>query len=407
MPDIELVINKILTFLPFLEGNERLKRLYLASESECLGRGGITSVSKATSMSRVTITEGIKELHGELAGSLEAGSTRERRSGAGRPSITVTQPGIEDALLALVDKASYGNPENPLRWTVKSLRNLSEELSTEGFSVSHRVVGELLKGLGFSLQQNRKMEQVGTPHPDKGKQYEHINERVKACMESGTPAISIDCKKKEIIGNYKNGGSEWCEKKMPVLTLDHEFLWGGKAAPYGVYDMLEKEGFVKVGIGPDTAEFAVSTIQSWWNDIGITKYPNATRLYITADGGGSNGSRNRLWKKKLQDFSNSSGLEIEVSHFSPGASKWNSIEHCLFSQISRNWRGRPLESLSVIINLIGSTTTRTGLKVTCSLDDTEYQTGIKVTDEEFDSINIERLDFHGEWNYVIKPQTFR
>lgn len=407
MSDIELVINKILLFLPFLENNERLKRLYLASESECLGHGGITSVSKATGVSRVTITEGIKEIHGELPESLETGSTRERRSGAGRPGIAVTQPGIEDALLALVDKASYGNPENPLRWTVKSLRNLSEELSAEGFRVSHRVVGNLLKGLGFSLQQNRKMEQVGTPHPDKGKQYEHINERVKACMESGIPAISIDCKKKEIIGNYKNGGSEWCEKKKPVLTLDHEFLWGGKAAPYGVYDMLEKEGFVKVGVGPDTAEFAVSTIQAWWNDIGIKKYPNATRLYITADGGGSNGSRNRLWKKKLQDFSNSSGLEIEVSHFSPGASKWNCIEHCLFSQISRNWRGRPLDSLSVIINLIGSTTTRTGLKVTCSLDDTEYQTGIKVTDEEFDSINIERLDFHGEWNYVIKPQTFK
>ena len=405
MLDIDSVIEKIRLFLPFLEGNERLKRLYLASEAESLKHGGITALSKAIGVSRVTITGGIKELHGEVPSALPAGSVRIRQAGAGRPSITKTQPGIEDALLALVDKASYGNPENPLRWTVKSLRNLSEELKAEGIVVSHRVVGDLLKGLGFSLQQNRKMEQVGVPHPDKAKQYEHINNRVKACMEAGTPTISIDCKKKEIVGNHKNGGSEWCEKSNPVKTLDHEFLWGGKAAPYGVYDMLENEGFVKVGIGPDTAEFAVSTIKAWWMDIGKVKYPKATRLYITADGGGSNGSRNRLWKKMLQDFSNESGLEIEVSHFSPGASKWNKIEHCLFSQITRNWRGRPLESLSVIINLIGATKTKTGLKVVCSLDDTEYQKGIKVSEEEFEAINIERLDFHGEWNYIIRPNS--
>lgn len=400
-------IIKIRKFLSFLEGKERISRLYLASEAEALGRGGVTAVSKAAGVSREKISEGIKELNGEIADALVPGSSRERRSGAGRPGIRESQPDIDDALLALVDKSSYGNPENPLRWTTKSLRNLADELGNEGFKVSYRVVGDILKGLGFSLQQNKKMEQVGLPHVDKGKQFDHINERTKACIESGNPAISIDCKKKELVGNYKNGGAEWCERGQPVITKDHEFLWGGKAAPYGIYDMLENEGYVKVGVSSDTAEFAVSTIDAWWRDIGKDKYPNATRLYITADGGGSNGSRNRLWKKKLQDFSNSSGLEVEVSHFSPGASKWNRIEHCLFSQITHNWRGRPLESLSVIVNLIGATKTKTGLKVTCSLDDKEYQTGIKVSDEEFEAINIERLDFHGEWNYIIKPQNER
>ena len=404
MAKVTVDTTKIMRLLPFLRNNERLRRLYVASEAEALGRGGITAVSKATGISRETIAKGIKELHGEAVDALEVESSRERRSGAGRPSIMTTQPGIDAALLALVDKSSYGNPENPLRWTTKSLRNLASELVSEGYKVSYRVVGELLKGLGFSLQQNKKMEQVGTPHVDKGKQFDHINDRVKACFEAGIPAISIDCKKKEIVGNYKNGGAEWCEKGQPVLTKDHEFLWGTKAAPYGVYDMLENEGFVKVGISADTAEFAVATIESWWKEIGKSKYPCAKRIYITADGGGSNGSRNRLWKKKLQDFANDNNIEVEVSHFSPGASKWNKIEHCLFSQITHNWRGRPLESLAVIVNLIGATTTKTGLKVTCSLDDREYKTGIKVSDDEFESINLEKLDFHGEWNYIIRPQ---
>lgn len=407
MASNEVNTIKIQKLLPFLKGKERISRLYLASEAESLGRGGITAVSKAAGVSREMISEGIKELNGATENALDPASSRERRSGAGRPGIKESQPGVDDALLALVDKSSYGNPENPLRWTTKSLRNLAEELMNEGFKVSYRVVGEILKGLGFSLQQNKKMEQVGIPHVDKGKQFDHINERTKYHMESGNPAISIDCKKKELVGNYKNAGVEWCEKGQPILTKDHEFLWGGKAAPYGIYDMLENEGYVKVGVSSDTAEFAVATIEAWWRDIGMSKYPNATRLYITADGGGSNGSRNRLWKKKLQDFANSSGLEVEVSHFSPGASKWNRIEHCLFSQITHNWRGRPLESLSVIINLIGATKTKTGLKVTCSLDDREYHTGIKVSDEEINAINIERLDFHGEWNYIIRPQNER
>lgn len=397
--------NRIEKMLPHFD--ERLKRLYLAAEAEALGRGGIAEISGFTGLHRNTISAGIKELNsGEVLTTQDGEYSRTRKEGGGRKSITANQPGILDALGRLIDGSSYGNPENPLRWTTKSLRNLADELSAEGFRVSYVTVGTLLEQMGFSLQANQKMMQVGKQSPDRDGQFMHINETVKEYIDNGNPVISIDCKKKENIGNFRNNGAEYAPKKQPVKVLDHDFPLPelGKAVPYGVYDMIYNEGYVNIGISKDTAQFAVQSIRTWWKEMGQQRFPNAGKLYITADGGGSNGHRCRLWKAEVQMLADELRIPIEVSHFPPGTSKWNKIEHRMFSQISKNWRGRPLESLAVIVNLISSTTTNAGLHIECGIDETEYMSGIKVSDEEMARINIEKNEFHGEWNYTIFPR---
>ena len=390
--------------LPRLD--EHLARLYLAAEAESLGRGGISAISEFTGVNRNTISAGLQEIHSQGSEQeTKSSAARIRAEGGGRKSIEELHPEILEDLNSLVDEHSYGNPENPLRWTTKSLRKLAEALKSLGYSISHMTVGRLLGVLGFSLQVNQKMKQVGKESPDRDKQFTHINDTAKKYIEEGEPVISVDCKKKENVGNFKNGGAEYAPARTPVETWDHDFPIPelGKAIPYGVYDMTNNEGYVNVGVSAETAEFAVQSIRMWWTTMGAMRFPNAKRLYITADGGGSNGSRCRLWKAELQKFADETGLYVEVSHFPPGTSKWNKIEHRMFSQITKNWRGRPLETLEVIISLIASTTTCTGLKIQCALDKTEYQTGIKVSDETFAELNMRFNDFHGEWNYTICP----
>jgi len=394
----EQTTKRIRKIVPFL--NESQKRKYLAAEAESLGRGGISQISQALGVSRNTIAAGMKEIE-----AAPLPSERVRKEGGGRKTIEETQPGVTKALESLVSESCYGNPESPLLWTTKSLRNLSDSLVTMGYTVSFSKVGHLLSDLGYSLQLNRKMLQVGTPHPDRDEQFRHISDMVKGFMEEGQPVISIDCKKKEMVGNFKNQGAEYALSGHPVKVLDHDFPLPelGKVAPYGVYDMARNEGFVNLGISSDTGRFAVNSVREWWGEMGVERYPSATRLYITADGGGSNGSRNKLWKTELQELANETGLQIHVSHFPPGTSKWNKIEHRLFSYISKNWRGRPLETLMVIISLIESTTTESGLTVRCNVDKRIYETGIKVSDVELERLNIVRNEFHGEWNYCISP----
>ena len=397
-------INKIKLVLPHLD--ERLKRIYLASEAEALGRGGAKEISSVFGIHQNTLTAGKKDLHsGEVLISDDGNFFTTRHKGAGRKTVVENHPEVIEALNRLIDGESFGNPENPLRWTTKSLRNLSDELKSEGISVGHVTVGKLLEQMGFSLQINQKMNQIGSESPDRDAQFKHINETVKIYSSNGNPVISVDCKKKENIGNFKNNGAEYAPKKNPVKVLDHDFPLpeNGKAVPYGVYDIINNEGYVNVGISKDTAEFAVQSIRNWWTLMGKEKFPDARSLLITADGGGSNSTRCRLWKTELQILADEIKIPIEVSHFPPGTSKWNKIEHRLFSQISKDWRGKPLETLSVIINLISSTTTDTGLKVKCTLDTNQYPSGIKVEDEELEGINITRNCFHGEWNYVISP----
>lgn len=383
--------------------------MYLALEADSIGRGGIKAVSAISGVHRNTISAGLKELNSQSGFGFKEmkNESRVRSKGGGRKPVTETQPGILDALDRLVDPESYGNPENPLRWTTKSLRNLADELEAEGFKIKYRKVGYLLKELGFSLQQNQKMKQVGKQSPDRDKQFRHINDTAKGYLSCGKPVISVDCKKKENIGNFKNNGKEFAPSGSPVEVLDHDFPlpenW--KAAPYGVYDIGNNEGYVNVGISSDTAVFAVNSIRSWWYHMGAGRFPCADHLYITADGGGSNGSRCRLWKTEIQKLADEMHMPVEVSHFPPGTSKWNKIEHRMFSQISKNWRAKPLESLEVIVNLITSTTTETGLQIECGIDFTEYKTGIKVSDDELSEINIVRNDFCGNWNYTIYPKS--
>jgi len=393
--------------------SEDLRRKLLALEALALGYGGTKAISQLTGASRSTIAIGIKEVSEAIsdpkARPSSAGLGGVRAKGAGRKSVEETSPGVKEALEALVSETTIGDPENPLCWTTKSLRNLEKELKIQGYPISHVKVGDLLKDLGYSLQLNQKALQVGEAHVDRDAQFEHINAKAKAFMEEGLPVISVDTKKKENIGNFKNNGSEYAPKGNPTAVLDHDFpiLGLGKASPYGIYDVRENEGYVNVGISSDTAEFAAQSIRTWWDEMGCLKYHGADKLYITADGGGSNGSRNKLWKKSLQLLSNEIGLEIHVSHFPPGTSKWNKIEHRLFSHISKNWRGRPLVSLAVIISLIGSTTTKKGLRVRCGIDTNEYEKGIKVSDRELEELNISRHEFHGEWNYWVSPsETF-
>ena len=398
----DITIKRIEKILPIL--NEAQKRIYLASEAEALGHGGITQISKATGVSRVTITAGINDLkEGRNSAAFGESDMHIRRKGAGRKPIEVTQPGIREALESLMESSTFGDPQSPLLWTTKSLRNLVAELPKLGFNIKYRKIGYLLKSMGYSLQVNQKMNQVGDQHPDRDAQFRHINDTAKKYMNDGYPVVSIDCKKKENIGKFKNMGAEYAPQKQPVKVLDHDFPLPefGKAAPYGVYDIGANEGYVSVGISADTAQFAVNTIRSWWSEMGHEKYPIADKLLITADGGGSNGSRNRLWKTELQKFADEAQLDITVCHFPPGTSKWNKIEHRLFSQITKNWRGRPLETLEIIVNLIASTTTDKGLIVRCKADTSEYPKGIKVTDEEFAAVNLFGDEFHPNWNYTI------
>ena len=408
--------KRIRTVVPMLD--ERQKRIYLAAEAEALGWGGKSIVSEIAGVDKNTLTAGQKDLDlfreeaddgtitlRDIEGTNGDGYVRVRNAGGGRKSVEVKQPGITKVLLELVDPDTYGNPENPLSWTTKSTRRLAEELCDRGFRISHATVKTLLEQEGYTLQANRKLEQVGKAHEDRDAQFKHINDTCALYMEQCQPVISIDCKKKENLGNFANGGREYSKTGKPVKTLDHDFYdpEKGKAIPYGTYDLANNEGFVNVGVSHDTASFAVNSIRSWWNEMGKTRYANATKLYITADGGGSNGSRNRLWKVELQALADETGMEIEVSHFPPGTSKWNKIEHRLFSFITKNWRGRPLETLEVVVNLIASTTTKNGLVVKCSLDEGEYEIGIKVSDDEFGAVNIVKNEFHGEWNYKIYP----
>lgn len=395
-------INRMLPLL-----DEDQKRKFLASEAISLGRGGIKEISAISGVHRNTIAAGIKELNdfNFEPTKNEDNKRRIRAKGAGRKPITETQPGIKEAIERLVDPETYGDPTNPLRWTTKSLRNLQKELQTEGFTIGYDKVGDLLKELGYSLQQNQKMKQIGKESPDRDAQFKHINNTAKEYMLVGNPVISIDCKKKENIGNFKNGGVEYRPVKNPQTVLDHDFPLKeyGKAAPYGIYDIASNEGFVNVGISADTAQFAVNSIRMWWLQMGKEQYPNASALYITADGGGSNGSRCKLFKVELQKLSDEIQLPIEISHFPPGTSKWNKVEHRLFSQISKNWRGRPLETLKMIVELISSTTTNTGLRVECIVDHNIYPRGIKVSDEELKGVNIVRNKFCCNWNYTIFP----
>lgn len=382
------------------ELGERARRRWAAVEAVSLGYGGIAAVSAATGMAVSTIRRGIKEL--DSGETLPSG--RQRRAGAGRKRRQATHPAIMEALERLVDPESRGDPQSPLRWTCRSTRRLAEELTSQGFPVGATTVRHLLKEAGYSLQANRKTRE-GTSHPDRDAQFRYINRRVQSQQRGGQPAISVDAKKKETLGNLKNAGRTWRPKGKPREVDTHDFPdpRKGKAVPYGVYDLQHNEAWVSVGVSSDTAEFAVGAIRCWWRRLGRRRHPQAKRLLITADSGGSNGSRNRLWKLALQEFSNRTGLEVEVCHFPPGTSKWNKIEHRLFCHVTRNWQGRPLETYEIVVNLIGSTTTESGLKVRAELDPRTYEKGRKVSDAELAQVNLTPSRFHGDWNYVIRP----
>ena len=395
-------IERIRNTLPLL--NERQRRLYLANEAKAIGYGGISRVCKISGVSRVTITQGMAEINSE--GYEPRAQSRCRREGGGRKLIGTKNPEILRELDELLQPYTKGDPMNPLKWTSKSTRALEEALWQKGYTVSDTTIAEMLKTQGYSLQANRKELAVTPSHADRNAQFEYINKTAIEHMAAGQPVISIEAKKKEKIGNFKNGGTEYGRKGEAVKVLDHDFPIKelGKATPYGVYDIMKNAGFVNVGISSDTAEFAVESIKRWWYEMGHEAYPEADRIYITADSGGSNGFRVRLWKVKLQELSNELGVTLKVSHFPAGTSKWNKIEHRLFSFISKNWRGKPLISLAVIVNLIGSTKTETGLTVKCVVDQNEYKKGVEVSEEELAKVNLFRDDFHGEWNYSIMPQ---
>jgi hypothetical protein len=401
-PTIARIRRKYQMLLP--EMDERLRRQWAAAEARELGWGGASLVARATGLSRPTITAGLRELDQPDA-QRAAQAARVRRPGGGRPPLTATDPGLLAALESLLEPVTRGDPESPLRWTCKSTRRLAEELTRQDHPVGPRTVAALLRAAGYSLQANRKTRE-GSRHPDRDAQFEFINASVARFVLADQPAISVDTKKKELVGDFKNGGREWHPGGHPEEVRVHDFLDKtlGKAIPYGVYDMVHDQGWVSVGIDHDTARFAAQSIRRWWYEMGQDRFPKASELLITADGGGSNGTRNRLWKVSLQALADELGLTLLVCHFPPGTSKWNKIEHRLFSFITQNWRGRPLVSLQAIVSLIASTSTSTGLIVKAALDTDHYDTAIKVSDEEMAALHLQRHEFHGDWNYTISPR---
>ena len=381
--------------------NERSRRLWAAAEARAHGYGGQALVSRATGVSVATIQRGLQELDEEDP----LPADRVRREGGGRKRATELDPTLLPDLDGLIEPTASGDPQSALRWTSKSVRRLTDELRSMGHKASHTLVRSLLKELGYSLQGNRKSRE-GTEHPDRDDQFRHINRQVRSKQRRKQPVISVDTKKKELVGDFKNPGKEWRPSAEPEIVRVHDFIIPelGKAVPYGVYDLTRNAGWVNVGIDHDTASFAVNSIRRWWSKMGRPAYPEAEELLITADAGGSNGARNRLWKLELQKFADATGLAITVCHFPPGTSKWNKIEHRLFSYISKNWRGQPLTSLATIVNLISHTTTATGLRVRCELDKRKYPQGKKVTNAQMEELNIKRHRFHGDWNYTISPR---
>jgi len=398
MEDAIGVRQRFKSLAPILD--EKSRRLVAAAECKAWGPGGVSAVSKVTGVSRQVIRQGLRELTQPATPSVG----RVRRPGGGRKKAIQKDPTLLADLEKLVDPTTRGDPESCLRWTCKSVRNLADELVAMGHKVSYPVVAELLHELGYSLQANRKTQEGGS-HPDRNAQFEHIHAKVQGYIAVRQPVISVDTKKKELVGNFKNSGQDWKPKGKPEQVRVHDFADPelGRAAPYGVYDLAQNVGWVSVGVDNDTASFAVETIRRWWHAVGQETYPKATRLLITADGGGSNGSRLRLWKLELQKLADETGLAIAVTHFPPGTSKWNKIEHRLFSFISKNWRGQPLTSFKVIVSLIAGTTTRKGLKVHAEIDRGTYPSGIKIADNEMSKINLQRDHFHGDWNYEIHP----
>ena len=401
MTDERALVLKLKLIWPHLD--ERARRMTAASEARELGFGGVSTVSRACGLSRVTITKAIQEL-----GEPPLAPGRIRRPGSGRPSLVALDPDLPITLEGLVEPLARGDPESPLRWTSKSTRSLAAELTAQHHSVSHEKVAQLLRLMDYSLQSNRKTEE-GNDHPDRDEQFQHINEEVRDALARGQPVVSVDTKKKELIGNYVNSGRQWRTAKVPQRVNGHDVPQPSvpRAYPYGIYDLGRNTGFVNIGIDHDTGTFAVASIRGWWRFEGRRLYPKAPALLITADGGGSNGYRLRQWKMELQKLADAIGLSITVCHFPPGTSKWNKVEHRLFSFISSNWRGEPLRDYETIVHLIAGTTTAKGLKVTCRLDRRRDPVGRKVTDEEFATVNLTPHEFHGEWNYRIQPRRSR
>ncbi|HEY6250188.1 MAG TPA: ISAzo13 family transposase [Candidatus Angelobacter sp.] len=402
--DIQRRFRSLSAFL-----DERMRRLVAAAESEAIGYGGVSTVARATGVSRRAITEGMKELSRQkVSREARSAQSRIRRQGAGRKRTVDKDPALLEDLDRLVDPATRGDPESPLRWTCKSVRKLAEELQQEGHAVSYQTVAEMLHDLDYSLQANQKTLE-GSQHADRDQQFEYINRKAQRYLQRGQPVISVDTKKKELVGDFKNAGREWQLKSQPEQVRVHDFEIRkpdkGKVAPYGAYDLGRNVGWVSVGVDHDTAAFAVESIRRWWRWMGRPSYPQAKRLLITADSGGSNGARVRLWKWELQQLADETGLGISVCHFPPGTSKWNKIEHRLFSFISRNWRGKPLISHEVIINLIAGTTTTTGLTVKSKLDSNIYPAGLKVSDQQMAELQLRRDRFHGDWNYRLLPRS--
>jgi transposase len=399
---IETLKEKFEALQPLM--SERLRRHWAATEAKALGQGGIAAVIHATGLSRNTITRGMAELADTPKLSLPS-PTRSRRPGGGRRPVIETDPTVIQALETLVEPTTRGDPMSPLRWTCKSTRKLAEALQRQGHRVGARTVARLLHALDYSLQANRKTRE-GSSHPDRNAQFEYINAQVRAFQERGQPVVSMDAKKKELVGDFFNKGQEWQPQGTPEEVGTHDFPDPhlGKAIPYGVYDMTTNHGWISVGIDHDTAQFATATLRRWWQAIGSQVYPQAEALLVTADSGGSNSRRSRLWKVALQAVADEIGLPISVCHLPPGTSKWNKIEHRMFCHVTENWRGRPLRSLEVIVNLIGNTTTTTGLRIQAALDTNPYPTDLKVSDEELAAVHMTKATFHGEWNYTISPR---
>jgi len=385
--------------------DERVTRLWAAAEADAIGYGGINAVLKATGISKARIRAGIRDLAEQRKHPTKAPprAQRVRRPGAGRPALVDKDPTLLSDLDSLVDPVTRGDPESPLRWTCKSKEKLATELQAMGHKVSATVVGRLLHDLGFSLQVVRKTRE-GEQSPDRNAQFEHINRTAKDFIKRGQPVVSVDTKKKELVGDFKNGGREWQRAGEPEPVRVHDFIDKtlGKVIPYGVYDTARNEAWVSVGVDHDTAEFAVATLERWWREMGRKAYPDATELLVTADGGGSNAPRSRLWRVELQRFADATGLDVNVCHFPPGTSKWNKIEHRLFSQITQNWRGRPLVSREAVVELIRGTTTRAGLRVRAKIDNREYEVGKDVSSDALRAVRLERKKFHGEWNYAVR-----